>query len=77
MIINVITQCGCTVPQYNKDIIAPGDSDYIKVRYDRKIRISAKTIKVNQFRRWYQIDNFCECDLIWIGSDTLRILVVY
>ena len=33
-IINVRTACGCTVPQWDKNAVAPGDTTYITVKYD-------------------------------------------
>ena len=30
----VITTCGCTVPEYSKEQIAPGDSGIIKITYN-------------------------------------------
>ncbi len=36
VITNAKGSCGCTVPQYSKDPIAPGEKGEIKVRYDTK-----------------------------------------
>mgnify|MGYP000173923421 CR=1 FL=1 len=33
---NVKSTCGCTVPSYPKEPIMPGESGYIKVKYDTK-----------------------------------------
>ena len=47
LITNVKTSCGCTVPEYSKDPILPGDSGDLKIVYDTK-RLGAftKTITV-------------------------------
>lgn len=45
---NVISSCGCTVPQWPKEPIAPGKSGTIKVKYDtNRVGIINKTITVN------------------------------
>ena len=36
VITNAKGSCGCTVPQYSKDPIGPGETGEIKVRYDTK-----------------------------------------
>ncbi len=36
LITNAKGSCGCTVPTYPKDNIAPGESSIIKVKYDTK-----------------------------------------
>jgi len=33
-IINVRPTCGCTVPQWDRNAIAPGDTTYIAIKYD-------------------------------------------
>jgi len=35
-IINVRATCGCTVPQWDRNAIAPGDTTYIAVKYDSR-----------------------------------------
>ena len=45
---NVTSSCGCTVPQWPKEPIAPGKSGSIKVKYDtNRIGMINKTITVN------------------------------
>ncbi len=36
LITNAKGSCGCTVPSYPKEPIMPGESEYIKVKYDTK-----------------------------------------
>ena len=44
---NVRSSCGCTVPKWPRDPIAPGDSASIDVKYDtRRIGSFSKTITV-------------------------------
>lgn len=47
LITNVKTSCGCTVPNYSKAPILPGESGELKIKYDTK-RLGAftKTITV-------------------------------
>jgi len=35
-IINIRPTCNCTVPQWDKNAIAPGDTTYITVKYDSR-----------------------------------------
>lgn len=35
-IINVRATCGCTIPQWDKNEIAPGDTTYISIKYDSR-----------------------------------------
>jgi hypothetical protein len=48
LITNVSSSCGCTVPEYTKDPIKPGDNGNIKVTFDSKNRMGFqnKTITV-------------------------------
>ncbi len=44
---NVRSSCGCTVPEWPKEAIAPGQSSEIKVKYNtQRIGIISKTITV-------------------------------
>lgn len=44
---NVRSSCGCTIPQWPREPIAPGDSKTIKVKYDtRRIGSFSKSITV-------------------------------
>ncbi|MBN1118697.1 MAG: DUF1573 domain-containing protein [Bacteroidales bacterium] len=44
---NVRSSCGCTVPSWPREAIAPGESSAIKVKYDtRRIGPISKTITV-------------------------------
>lgn len=36
VIYNVHADCSCTVPMFPKDLVAPGDSAAIRVRYDSR-----------------------------------------
>ena len=49
LIVGANASCGCTVPEYPKQIIKPGQDGYITVKYDSKGRpgIFEKTITVN------------------------------
>jgi len=49
VITDVIPSCGCTVPAYNKEPIAPGDSGKIKVMFNTRGRHGKqfKTVKVS------------------------------
>lgn len=47
IISNVKTTCGCTVPNYSKDPILPGDSGELEIKYDtKKLGAFTKTITV-------------------------------
>lgn len=48
LITNVVTQCGCTAPEYSKEQIAPGDTGEILIKFDSKDKLGyqRKTIKV-------------------------------
>lgn len=35
-IINIRTTCGCTIPQWDKNEIAPGDTTYVTIQYDSR-----------------------------------------
>ena len=41
-ITNIEVDCGCTVPEYNKDGIAPGATDKIKVTFDTTGKLAAQ-----------------------------------
>lgn len=48
IISNARGSCGCTVPEWPKDPIMPGESAEIKVRYDTKrIGMINKTVKIS------------------------------
>lgn len=45
---NVRSSCGCTVPQWPKQPVLPGESESIKVKYDTKrVGVINKTVTVN------------------------------
>ena len=48
LITKVITQCGCTAPEYSKDPIASGDTERVLIKFDSKDKMGyqRKTIKV-------------------------------
>ena len=47
IISNVKSTCGCTIPSWPKEPIAPGKSDYITISYDtQKLGPIQKTIEV-------------------------------
>ncbi len=47
LITNIIPSCGCTVPEWPKDAIKPGQSSEIKVKYDiSRIGLISKTITI-------------------------------
>jgi hypothetical protein len=39
LIANASASCGCTVPDYPKQLIKPGEDNFIKVRFDSKGKI--------------------------------------
>lgn len=44
---NVRSSCGCTVPSWPKEAVAPGESNIIKVKYNtNRIGVISKTITV-------------------------------
>ena len=48
LITKVVTQCGCTAPEYSKEQIAPQDTGEILIKFDSKDKLGyqRKTIKV-------------------------------
>jgi hypothetical protein len=58
LVINYVhASCGCTVPEYPKDFIAPGDSGQIVVTYNGKGKYPGK------FKKYIQIFSNCKDDL--------------
>lgn len=49
-IVNVFAECGCTVPEYSRKPIAPGDSSVIKVTFDSKGRAYGHFTKAVRIR---------------------------
>lgn len=48
-ILDTKSSCGCTVPEYSKDPIKPGESSEIKVRFDTQGKKGAQDKKVSIF----------------------------
>jgi hypothetical protein len=48
LIANAAASCGCTVPEYPKGIIKPGEEGFIKVKFDSKGKVGMfeKTITI-------------------------------
>ena len=48
LIANATASCGCTVPEYPKGIIKPGEEGFIKVKFDSKGKVGMfeKTITI-------------------------------
>lgn len=48
LIANAAASCGCTVPEYPKGIIKPGEDGFIKVKFDSKGKVGMfeKTITI-------------------------------
>ena len=48
IIFNVAANCGCTIPTYSKDPIAPGEEGYVEVAFDSEGRggLQNKTVTV-------------------------------
>ena len=48
LVAEVKSSCGCTIPEFNKQLIAPGQGDVIKVQFDtkNKERDQIKAVKV-------------------------------
>lgn len=48
LIVSAVASCGCTVPEYPKELIKPGQTAYIKVKYDSNGRVGTfdKTVTI-------------------------------
>lgn len=48
LIVNAVPSCGCTVPDYPKGLIKPGEAGVIKIKFDSKGKVGTfdKTISI-------------------------------
>lgn len=53
LITNAQSTCGCTIPQYPKELIQPGEVDTIKVRFDTKNRPNWQSKPVTIYSNTY------------------------
>lgn len=53
LITDVRTTCGCTIPTWNKNPIAPGSSDVLNVAFDTKQKLNEQVKKITLLANTY------------------------
>lgn len=56
-IINVNASCGCTTPEWSKELVQPGEKGFVKIKFDSQGRTGLNSKTVTIYANTLPIDN--------------------